>query len=158
MVKQSDPYSNFNTFDGDFYIGSNAYADQISWLSNFKGTIDDLRLYNSAIKEWGMEYLYDQKAFQKVHSGINKNAQNIMGHWKFDGNQIIHKQNDENLIGVEWSLAMRVICICFYLNGIADHVIVPHDDSLNAVDQLSVSMWLKIESFSNIWSAVFKGS
>ena len=74
VVKQDDPYSNFNTFDGDFYIGSNAYADQISWLSNFKGTIDDLRLYNSAIKEWGMEYLYDQKAFQKVHSGINRNT------------------------------------------------------------------------------------
>ena len=34
-------------------------------------------------------------------------------------------------------------------------MIVPHDDSLNVVDQLSVSMWLKIDSFSNIWSPVF---
>ena len=50
MVKQSDPYSNFNTFDGDLYIGSNAYVDQFSGISNFNGTIDDLRLYNVALE------------------------------------------------------------------------------------------------------------
>ena len=123
-----------------------------------KGTIDDLRLYNSAIKEWGMEYLYDQKAFQKVHSGINRNTQNIMGHWKFDGNtaDASTNKNDGNLIGGEFVAGHEGNpASALYLDGIDDHVIVPHDDSLNVVDQLSVSMWLKIESFSNIWSPVF---
>ena len=103
----------------------------------------------------------DEKSqvFSMVIGNDDMNFEYLMGYWKFDGNTADSStnKNDGNLIGGEFVAGHEGNpASALYLDGIADHVIVPHDDSLNAVDQLSVSMWLKIESFSNIWSAVFQ--
>ena len=62
--------------------------------------------------------------------------------------RLVDNQNDGNLVGGEF-VADREgnSASALYLDGIDDHVVVTHDDSLNAVDQLSVSMWLKLIFF-----------
>ena len=101
----------------------------------------------------------ESQVFSIVIGNDYINFEPLMGHWTFDGNteDSSDNQNHGNLVGGEF-VADREgnSASALYLDGIADHVIVPHDDSLNVVDQLSVSMWLKIESFSNIWSPVFQ--
>ena len=80
-----------------------------------------------------------------------------MGHWTFDGNteDSSENQNDGNLISGEF-VAYRNgnDFSALYLDGVDDHVVIPHSDSLNPTDQLSVSMWLKIDDYTNEWMPV----
>ena len=80
-----------------------------------------------------------------------------MGHWTFDGNteDLSENQNHGNLISGEF-VADREgnPSSALYLNGVDDHVVIPHSESLNPIDQLSISMWLKIDEFTNTWSPI----
>ena len=66
-----------------------------------------------------------------------------MGHWTFDEKteDSSENQNHGNLISGEF-VADREgnPASALYLDGVDDHVVIPHSESLNPVDQLSVSM------------------
>ena len=121
-------------------------------ISNFKGTIDDLRLYNASLKAWQFNQLSNPQAFAEKASDIKFKSENLMGQWSFDGNteDSSENQNHGNLISGEF-VADREgnPSSALYLDGVDDHVVIPHSDSLNPIDQLSVSMWLKIDEFTD---------
>ena len=90
---------------------------------------------------------------------VSFNEDSLMGHWTFDGNteDSSDNQNHGNLISGEFVADREgTASSALYLDGVDDHVVIPHSESLNPLDQLSISVWLKIDEFSNIWSPIFQ--
>ncbi|QQS54829.1 MAG: LamG domain-containing protein [Candidatus Competibacteraceae bacterium] len=56
-VDGNDPYSTFNNNNNDLIIGSS--EEVISWLSPFRGWIDELRIYNRALTDDEIQALFD---------------------------------------------------------------------------------------------------
>ena len=157
ISSHDDGYSNFNNNQKDLIIGSCASILSLKNFSNYKGAIDDLKLYNVALKEWEMQYLYKPLTFERENQNAPVKSDNLMAYWKFDGNtkDSSKNQNDGKLINGKFvSDREGKTESALFFNGVNDQVVIPHSSSLNPTDQLSISMWLKVANFTNKWSPV----
>ena len=57
LLLNKDNYSSFNNNEFDLTIGTCNYTKVSSGISNLKGTIDDLRLYNVALDSYDYEQI-----------------------------------------------------------------------------------------------------
>ena len=153
----NDKYTGFKNNTDDLFIGSCPSVKNISSFSNFNGFIDDLRLYNVALQQWQFEKVMDPRSFAQNTLRTDKKLEGLMGHWKFNGNvkDISGNENHGEMIGGEFVADRNGNPeSALFLDGVDDHVVVKHEDVLNPVDQLSISMWLKSGNFRTKWSPI----
>lgn len=82
-------------------------------------------------------------------------ADGLIAYYPFEGNA--NDQSGNNNHGIENGGPQYVPGIdgdAVYLDGIDDFIRVPASPSLNPVDQLSISFWVKVEGFTNEWSPI----
>ena len=98
---QSDPYTNFNNGKGSLTIGSCPSIEQFKAVSNFRGTIDDLKLYDVALSAFEFEQIIDDQAFVRAQESLSKKEDHLLGYWKFnrDGKDSSPHANDAILLG-----------------------------------------------------------
>ena len=84
----------------------------------------------------------------------------LVAYYPFDGNAIDASGNNNNgteYSGIEYKLGIKGDAASF--DGVNDYIRVPSYPSLNPVNQLSISFWVKVDGFTNTWSPiVHKGS
>jgi Concanavalin A-like lectin/glucanases superfamily/CARDB/PKD domain/SdrD B-like domain len=79
----------------------------------------------------------------------------LIAYYPFDGNALDASGNNNDGTeygGLNYKLGIKGDSISF--DGIDDYIRVPSDPSLNPVDQLSISFWVKVEGFTNTWSPI----
>gem|GEM_PF-2437549 len=83
----------------------------------------------------------------------------LMAYYPFDGTAEDMSENDNH--GIELGnpeYKMGVSGDSISLDGVDDYIRIPYDPTLNPVDQLTVSCWVKAEGYINRWSPlVHKG-
>ena len=87
-----------------------------------------------------------------IHADL---ADGLVAYYPFDGNA--NDQSGNNNHGIENGGPQYVPGIdgnAVQLDGIDDFIRVPASPSLNPVDQLSISFWMKVEGFTNRWSPI----
>ncbi|NOZ67837.1 MAG: hypothetical protein GXP46_00985 [Deferribacteres bacterium] len=79
----------------------------------------------------------------------------LIAYYPFDGNALDASGNGND--GTEYGglkYKQGIKGESASLDGIDDYIRVPSDLSLNPVDQLSISFWVKVEGFTNVWSPI----
>lgn len=83
----------------------------------------------------------------------------LVAYYPFDGNANDQSGNNNHGIengGIQYQPGVSGKAIKF--DGVDDYIRVPSSSSLNPVNQLSISFWVKVEGFTNGWSPiVYKG-
>ena len=157
LVFDKDKYTGFNNNTDDLFIGSSPTVETISSFSNFHGFIDDLRLYNVALQQWQFEKSMNPGNFSQNKQHADNKFKSLMGHWKFDSNAKDSSDNENHgqMIGGKFVTDRQGNPeSAVFLNGVDDQVVIKHSDSLNPVDQLSISMWLKCENLVTKWAPI----
>ena len=120
---------------------------------------------NALVEAVGMDIFsipHDSHISAMVKTGSNailQNSKHLMGHWKFDGNanDSSANQNHGKMVGGRFMADRKGNPnSALFLDGKDDHVVIKHSDSLNPVDQLSISMWLKFENLKTKWTPVLE--
>ena len=79
----------------------------------------------------------------------------LIAYYPFDGNALDASGNGNNGTeygGLKYKQGIKGDSASF--DGIDDYIRVPSNPSLNPVDQLSISFWVKVEGFTNVWSPI----
>lgn len=79
----------------------------------------------------------------------------LAAYYPFDGNADDQSGNNNN--GVEYGgiqYKQGIIGDSASFDGVDDYISVPSNSTLNPVDQLSISFWVKVDDFTNVWSPI----
>ena len=79
----------------------------------------------------------------------------LVAYYPFDGNatDISGNTNDGTEYGgVEYTMGVEGSAASF--DGLDDHIRVSSNPSLNPVDQLSISFWIWVDGYTNVWSPI----
>jgi hypothetical protein len=79
----------------------------------------------------------------------------LIAYYPFDGNALDASGNGNDGTeygGLKYKQGIKGESASF--DGIDDYIRVPSDSSLNPVDQLSISFWVKVDGFTNVWSPI----
>ena len=79
----------------------------------------------------------------------------LVAYYPFDGNADDasgHGNNGTEYGGLSYKMGVSGESASF--DGIDDYIRVPSHSSLNPVDQFSISFWVKVDGFTNVWSPI----
>jgi hypothetical protein len=116
------------TTTANLRIGGETYSG-----SRFGGLIDEVRIYNRALSEEEIRYLYNRGA--------------PIAHWKFDegkGNIAYDSSGNGNngtIYGAQWVQGKFGSALSF--DGVDDYVGVPHSSSLMVTTKFTLSAWVR---------------
>lgn len=97
---------------------------------------------------WSLAGLMANQALASLSDGL-------MAHYPFDGNANDISGNNNH--GIEFgNLVYKpgVIGLAASFDGETSYIRVPHDSSLNAHDQITISFWIKAHDITNMWSPI----
>ena len=108
----------------------------------FSGCIDDIKIYNYAISQSKIDSLYIEGGWPNIHN-------NLVASYPFNGDA-----NDESGNGNNGSVNGATLTSdrfgnpnsAFSFDGENDYIQIPHSESLNLTNQISVSYWIKLET------------
>ncbi len=89
---------------------------------------------------------------QTAHADL---ADGLMAYYPFDGNadDMSGNRNDgKQYGGVQYKLG--IIGQSAGFDGIDDYIQVISSTTLNPIDQLSISFWVKVDGYTNLWSPI----
>src|SRR3989344_1396932 len=138
---------------------------------NFKGKIDDVRVYNRALSSDEVKRLYNLGATSRISTTIRTNPTlntGLVGHWTFDGKDITTRIDDVSgnsnngglVLGASGNTATTTvpgrIGQAMAFDGTHDYVTLPNNASLNITGPITMSAWIKT-SFSGAYQYVISG-
>ncbi|MCK5229974.1 MAG: LamG domain-containing protein, partial [Desulfobulbaceae bacterium] len=143
-----DPYSTFNNNNKDLIFG---WTEEIYYqFSPFKGLMDELRIYDRVLTENEIKTLYYAHSKPAVDL-----TDGLVAYYSFDGNGDDQSGNNNHGVengGIQYKQGMNGDSVSF--DGVDDYIRVPSHPTLNPVDQLSISFWVKVDGFTNVWSPI----
>ena len=129
------------------HIGSDQYLDgEPSPNRFFSGIIDDIRIYNYSLSEDEISELYHENGWQ----GNPQNSEPV-AYYPFNGNA-----NDESGNGNNGSIEGATFTSdrfgnpdeAIYFDGIDDYVRIDHSEELSPSEEMSISVFVKIDNLS----------
>jgi hypothetical protein len=135
-AKTDIPVGAFNTNTNPLRIAGQGSDSTQPW---FRGLIDEVRIYNRALSEEEIRYLYNRGA--------------PIAHWKFDegeGNIAYDSSGNGNngtIYGAQWVQGKFASALSF--DGVDDYVEVPNSPSLNPTNEITVEAWFYPMSYTS---------
>ncbi|MHA1329652.1 MAG: DUF2341 domain-containing protein [Candidatus Hodarchaeales archaeon] len=120
------------------FTGNNTLSDSVKigfdeFNTYFNGIIDEVRIYNRSLSEDEIKAIYENNTFMR---------DGLVAYWRFDegsGNTAYdthHIAYPTNKDGTKFLNALS-------FDGVDDYVEVPHSDSLEGMEKITISMWAK---------------
>ncbi|MEI6455652.1 MAG: LruC domain-containing protein [bacterium] len=125
-----------NTSNSDVYIGNQ------NTINPFKGTMDEVLLYDRALTDSEVSMIYASTPDPDNGSGY------LISSWALDegyGNVVNDATGGNNgtITGATWSAGIAGTCLQF--NGATDNVKIPNAFNLNPVNAITMMVWAKSE-------------
>ncbi len=146
--------NNLNNPGELFDIGQN--YDRVH---DFRGSLDDIRVYNRALSDSEIKSLYNLGAGTKTNTSLsqkNVNSSGLVGHWTFDGSKMTSNVADSSGNGNHGYLQGQIstttkigkIGQSIQFDGIDDRVNVPDSSQFTISGPFAVSAWIKMNNAS----------
>ncbi len=143
---------------GDLLIGETWEGTATYWL----GDLDDIRTYNRALSADEITQLYNQGAAKFNKTPDNILTTGLVGHWTFDGPDMINTiadvsgNNNHGSPTVATTTTIGRIGQGYLNDGSNNEINVPHSASLDLNDTVSVAFWYKHDGSSGLYGGVLQ--
>jgi hypothetical protein len=150
------------------------FGARVSTLGlNFDGTIDDVRIYERPLSADEITRLYDLGATTYINKTIttNPNLKNgLVGHWTFDGPDMIDSVTDRSgndahgffAAGVATSSVLEIgkigQAVSFTGNGTDDYITMGNASSLSPTEAITLSAWVRRSTVGSRDMFISKGA
>ncbi|MHC4506636.1 MAG: LamG domain-containing protein, partial [Planctomycetota bacterium] len=144
-------------------IGHNAQQEG----RQFRGLIDDVRIYTRALSSDEMRALAEARATAKVETPPpappptvrTASARGLVGHWKFDEGRGTTARDSSGeghhgavKGGARW--ARGKVGNALFFDGEDDHVAIPDKAAFDITGNITVAAWIKVASFTKEFQAI----
>ncbi|MBU6320948.1 hypothetical protein KGO04_00170 [Patescibacteria group bacterium] len=162
---------NSASFSGPLNTTSNGVSIGAAGNGNtslaFRGTIDEVRIYNRALSSSEVKQLYLDESVQIGHSNAVV-SNGLVGWWTMDGNNLIQNVKDSSgqgnngsLVGFSATSSAEVagkIGGALKFNGTSQYITVPDTTALRLSGNYSVSVWIRPAALKDYGNVLFKES
>ncbi len=138
LMASEETSGNLHAASSDIYIGNQATTN------DFEGTIDEVKIYNTALTIEEINQIY------ATTPNISNGSQNLISKWDLnEGAGTIASdavgENNGNVIGADWISGITGTCLTF--DGESDYVTIPNNASLNFTNKLTIMAWAKTHEY-----------
>lgn len=135
-------------------------------ITEMLGSLDDVRLYNTALTATEIKQLYAMGVSTMNSSKpISKGSlsSSLVGHWTFDGAKMVPNVRDSSTIGNHGNLNGQSatttrpgkIGQALFFDGVDDVVIVPENDNLDLTGDFTIATWYKTSSVVDEFDPIY---
>ena len=138
LMASEETSGNLHAASSDIYIGNQATEN------DFEGTIDEVKIYNSALTIDEINQIYS------TTPNIGDGSQSLISKWDLDeGNGNLASDpisgNTGTILGANWTSGVLGTCLSF--DGENDYVSIPNNSSLNFTNNLTIMAWANTHDY-----------